>query len=239
MTHPDPLPRAAVVGIDVVDRRSPRVLRGLPRPRTVDRVLADEERTRVASAADPAAAFWTHWAAKEAAFKAVTLLRGAPPVFAHAAFRVDLDEARVDYGEIRVDLSVHATRDRLVVVAKPPGDGDPALWGAGAIEALHRGLDDADLAHLRDRRFTDRERGAVRSLPSALARLTVRQEAAGFLDLDESRLEVICPAGPAGRSPPYLHVDGRPHPRCGVSISHDGDWVAWAVAGVSGSAAGS
>jgi len=239
MSHPDPLPLSAVVGIDVVDRRSPRVLRGLPRSRTVDRVLAEEERRRVASAADPAAAFWMHWAAKEAAFKAVTLLRGAPPVFAHAAFRVDLDEARVDYGEIGVDVSVHATRDRLVVVATPPGDGDPALWGAGAVAALHRGLDEADLDHLRAHRFTDRERGAVRSLPSALARLTVRKEAAGVLELDETRLEVICPAGPAGRSPPYLHVDGRPHANCGVSISHDGDWVAWAVAGVSGSEGGS
>lgn len=239
MRDPGPLPPGAVVGVDVVDRRSARVLRGLPRPRTVDRVLADEERRRVEAAADPAGTFWAHWAAKEAAFKAVTLLRGAPPVFAHAAFQVDLDGGRVDYGEVGIALAVHATRDRLVAVARPAGGTAPPVWGVGAVAALHRGVGEAHLDTLRTERFTDAERGAVRALPSALVRLAVRREAAQFLGTDEGRLEVICPSGPAGRRPPYLHVDGRARRDCGVSISHDGDWVAWAVAGISGDAGGS
>lgn len=238
MTHPGPLTPAAVVGIDVVDRRSPRVVRGLPRPRTVERVLADAERRSVEASADPAGAFWMHWAAKEAAFKAATLLRGAPPVFAHAAFRVDLEAGRVQYGEIALDLTVHATRDRLVAVARPARAPAP-VWAAGAVSAVHKGFGEADLDTLRLRRFTEAERRAVRALPSALVRLAVRREAATVLGLEEKRLAVICPEGPAGRSPPYLHVDERPRDDCGLSISHDGDWMAWAVAGLSADGVGS
>ena len=32
---------------------------------------------------------WRLWAAKEAAFKVVSKIRGAPPLFVHPAFRVD------------------------------------------------------------------------------------------------------------------------------------------------------
>lgn len=239
MTEPGPLPPAAVVGIDVVDLRTPRVLRGLPRRRTVERVLAPEERRRVREAPDPGSTFWVHWAAKEAAFKAATLLRGAAPVFAHAAFRVDLDAGRVDYGEIALDLTIHGTRDRLVAVARPSYPGALPVWGAGATAALHRGFGDADFETLRLGRFSDAERPVVRGLPSALVRLAVRREAAAFLGVEEARLEIICPEGPAGRSPPYLHLDTQVVEDCGVSISHDGDWMAWAVAGVSGDGAGS
>ncbi len=239
MTHPGPLRPAAVVGIDVVDLRTPRVLRGLPRSRTVERVLAEEERRRVVEAPDPGSAFWAHWAAKEAAFKAATLLRGAPPVFAHAAFRVDLDAGRVQYGDIALDLTTHGTRDRLVAVARPSRPGALPVWGAGAQAALHRGFGGADLESLRHGHFSEAERPVIRGLPSALVRLAVRREAAAFLGVEEARLEVICPDGPAGRSPPYLHLDTRVLEDCGVSISHDGDWMAWAVAGVSGGGDGS
>jgi phosphopantetheinyl transferase (holo-ACP synthase) len=219
------------VGIDVVDRHSARVLRGLPRPRSVARVLGDEEVEVVRRSADPALVFWTLWAAKEAAFKAVTLLRGAPPVFAHAAFRVDLEERRVDYGEIGLDLSLHVGRDRLVSVARPrSSDPAPLVWSAGALDAIHRGVGGEPVDRLRER-FSDAERDAVRGLSSALVRLAVRTEAAAFLGVDEDRLEVVCPPGPAGRRPPYLRLDGRMTNRCGVSISHDHDWLAWVVAG--------
>jgi hypothetical protein len=171
------------------------------------------------------------WAAKEAAFKATTLLRGAPPVFAHAAFGVDLEAGTVRYGEIEMGLTVHITPDRLVGVVRPEGGTSASLvWGAGARDALHGGVGHASIDTLQGR-FSAAERDAVRGISSALVRLAVRTEAAGFLEVEEERLEVICPPGPAGRRPPYLHLDGRPVARCGVSVSHDDGWLAWAVAG--------
>jgi phosphopantetheine--protein transferase-like protein len=236
MTDHLPLPPQASVGIDVVDLHSPRVLKGLPRTRTIDRVLTSEERSQLGTSANPATLFWTFWAAKEACFKSATLLRAAPPVFAHAAFQVDLTQARVRYGPIEFRLSINLTGPRLVALTQPldpPGTSRPlaAVWGAGALEALHRARAGDDLDTLRATAFTEREVDAVRGLPSALVRIAARREAAAYLELDEDRLQVICPPGPAGRRPPYLYLDGRPMAHCGLSISHDGEWIAWAVAG--------
>jgi phosphopantetheine--protein transferase-like protein len=236
MTELRPLPPEASVGIDVVDLHSSRVLRGLPRARTVERVLTRAERDQMAASADPVTLFWTLWAAKEAGFKCATLLRAAPPVFAHAAFQVDLAQARVRYGAIELRLSINLTGPRLVALTQPVDASGPrrplaTVWGAGALEALHRARDSPDLDTLRARAFTEREVDAVRGLPSALVRLSARREAAAHLELDEDRLQIICPPGPAGRRPPYLYLDGRPMDQCGLSISHDGGWIAWAVAG--------
>lgn len=238
MSGVGPLPPRASVGIDVVDLRSPRVLRGLPRPRTVERVLTGTERAQVESSPDPAALFWTLWAAKEAGFKSATLLRAAPPVFAHSAFEVDLAESRVRYGSIDLLLSVNLSGPRLIALTQPArprdaGAGRPieTVWGTGVLEALHRASGGRDLATLRDTAFTEGEVDAVRGLPSAMVRIAARREAAAYLGVDEKRLQIICPPGAAGRRPPYLYLDGRPMPNCGVSISHDGDWIAWAVAG--------
>lgn len=238
MMDPGPLPAATAIGIDVVDCRDPRVLRGLPKDRTVERVLSEAEAARLSSSADPVRDFWLHWGAKEAAFKAVTLLRGAPPVFAHAAFEVDLEAECVRYGEIELALVVHATPDRFVVVARSVEAVEHPTWGAGTVEALHRGVGGLDVERLREGSFSAEERDAVRGLPSALVRLAVRSEAAHCLGVEERRLQVICPPGPTGRRPPYLHLDGVPGTDIGISISHDGDWLAWAVS-VSGSAGGS
>lgn len=257
MIEPVPLEPQASVGIDVVDLTSPRALRGLPKPRTVERVLTDEEKARLADSADPTTLFWSYWAAKEAAFKSATLLRAAPPVFAHAAFEVDLDAARVSYGDRTFRLTINLSGPRLVAVVHPAiaeegadaapgasgarrasaagihraGAAKPLVWAAGKIDALHRGVEGASLEVLRASAFSGREVDAVRGLPSALVRLAVRREAAAFLELDEKRLQVICPPGPAGRRPPYLFIDGDLAAHVGVSISHDEDWLAWAVAG--------
>ncbi len=238
MIEPAPLLPQASVGIDVVDLASPRALRGLPRPRTVDRVLTDDERAHVTASPDPATVFWSYWAAKEAAFKSVTLLRAAPPVFVHAAFRVDLEAGRVDYGEHALRLTLNHTGRRLVAVTVPLGrlgmveDPAPLVWGAGTIEALHRGADGASLEQLRAGSFSSREVDAVRALPSALVRMAARREAASFLEVPQSRTELICPPGPTGRRPPYLVVDSELVRTVGVSISHDETWLAWAVAGL-------
>lgn len=220
----------AAIGVDVVDRRTPRLQRGLPKERTVRRILSAAEAARLASSADPVRDFWLHWGAKEAAFKAVTLLRGVPPVFSHARFEVELDEERVRYEEFELALAVTVTPERLVVVARPAGAAPPTRWQADTVAQLHAEVGRLDLETLRVTHFSPPERDTVRGLPSALVRLAVRREAARWMEVEERRLEVICPPGPAGRRPPYLHLEGRPLTDVGISISHDGEWLAWGLA---------
>ncbi len=87
MTPGSPLP---ILGSDVVDLGTERVRSLVANPRFPRRVLDPAERERLEADPDPARTLWAFWAAKEAAFKVATRLRGAPPVFRHRTFRVEL-----------------------------------------------------------------------------------------------------------------------------------------------------
>ena len=66
------------------------------------------------------------------------------------------------------------------------------------------------------------------SRSSALVRLGARAALARALGVEESRLQVVCGAGPAGRVPPEVLLDGDAAP-ADVSLSHHGRWLAWGI----------
>jgi phosphopantetheine--protein transferase-like protein len=221
------------VGNDVVDLEDPRCLGKHRDERFVARVFAPEEREAIASAADPEQALWLHWAAKEAAYKVITKLLGAPPSFTHAAFVISSsrDEGSVRYGEHRVPFRVVQARQPLHVIAwHPPArawldEGARASVGVAPVPAARASAAiDGTLAA----RFSDRERRAVRSLASARVRLAARAQLQRILAVDERRLEIVCEVGAPGRSPPIVLLDGE-RTDADVSLSHHGRWVGWAV----------
>lgn len=77
-------------------------------------------------------------------------------------------------------------------------------------------------------RLSKRERAAVYSRGSTLVRLLARRALADALEVEESRVAVICGQGPKGRVPPQALLDGLPAPM-DVSLSHHGRWPAWAI----------
>lgn len=76
--------------------------------------------------------------------------------------------------------------------------------------------------------LTERECDAVHSLPSAAVRLGARDAAARLLGAEAARVEIVCRPGPMGRRPPIVLLDGAPA-ALGISLSHDGPWIAWAL----------
>ncbi len=220
------------VGIDVVDLADPRCAGKHADERFLRRVLAETERETLAAAADPVVALWRLWAAKEAAFKVASKLRGAPPPFVHAAFQVTALESGDGFGSVAwEDLSVrihwHEEPGRVAALG---WDGiaaeEPVEWGWGAAGDLDPNPGaplDILLA-----RLTDRERRPVHSRGSALVRLAARATLAQALAVDELRIEVVCNEGPRGRIPPHVLLDGAPAP-ADVSLSHHGRWLAWGV----------
>ena len=82
------------VGVDVVDLHDPRCRGKEDEPRFLARVLSVEERALVTRSPAPATKLWRLWAAKEAAYKVVSKVRGAPPPFVHAQFRVELESGQ-------------------------------------------------------------------------------------------------------------------------------------------------
>ena len=84
-----------------------------PRERFVARVCSDSEKALLAGAAEPKVLLWSLFAAKEAAFKAIS--KEGPLVFAHRRFVVSADLRSVTYDTyvlwLRVDVDgpcIHA-----------------------------------------------------------------------------------------------------------------------------------
>lgn len=212
------------VGNDVVDLRDPRTTGKDRDSRFLARVLRDHERAAVAASADSHEALWLHWAAKEAAYKVVSKLRGEPPVFVHRDFVVVGDAVEHEGARYPLDVRRHG----------------PALHAASCVGApLHElvtglgRLDDADapwggtLDELMAR-LSGREADPVHSLASAAVRLGARGALAAAMGVEEDRLEIVCAPGVTGRRPPFVLLDGAPA-AADVSLSHHGDWIAWAI----------
>lgn len=223
----------AVVGNDVVDLRDPRTYGKPDNARFVERVLADGERAVLTRAVDRAAELWAFWAAKEAAYKVVSKLRGSPPVFAHASFSVtwldagpDRRRGSVAYEQLEIPVAVTLRGSMIHAVATSGAAAAEPLLGTERLDAPHAEWGTSLEALLP--RFTPREADAVHSLPSAAVRLSARKALADLLAVDESALEIVCDPGVTGRRPPRVFLNGRPAP-ADVSLSHHGSWIAWAA----------
>ncbi len=94
------------VGNDVVDLEDPAIAQTHLRERFVARVCSESERALLARSAAPKVLLWSLFAAKEAAFKALS--KSGPLVFAHRRFVVSADLRSVSYDKqvlwARVDL---------------------------------------------------------------------------------------------------------------------------------------
>ena len=141
------------VGNDIVDLDDPAIAQTHLRDRFVARVCCESERALLAAAAEPKVLLWSLFAAKEAAFKAIskqheqpdggrrpaTNQEGKPLVFAHRRFVVTADLRSVSYDKhvlwLRVDVEgpcVHAvawTDDEMPLFGtrQIPAEADPSV----------------------------------------------------------------------------------------------------------------
>ncbi|MEX2465827.1 MAG: 4'-phosphopantetheinyl transferase superfamily protein [Gemmatimonadota bacterium] len=246
------------VGNDVVDLTAARATAMAAHPRFVERVFTETERERIRSSRDADLEVWFGWAAKEAAYKVASKLRGEPPVFVHRAFEVAWSTGLENsggprHGSVRYEGSVYPVRaevapDRGYVhalsfcTADAAPDAGPSLrpmLGADRPAPLPRGA-----------RYTvervDRV-GApwVDTLDALRARLTQRER-----DAVHSLLSAAVRIGARADAADLLDIEadrleivcgpgrlGRRPPRVlvdgapaniDVSLSHDGPWIAWA-----------
>ena len=232
-----------MLGIDVVDLGNPRTSGKASDDRFVQRVCSTDEADNLRADQDPELDLWCRWAAKEAAFKVVSKVRGAPPSFVHRAFETDWHDEAIapeDGMEALVRSGyVHYDGAHVPVVVRRSG---AALHSVAFCVGLEGGLIRRRVAELEapgerwsspleelESLFTERELDAIHSYASAAVRLAARGDLAGSLGISEDRLEIVCPPGPTGLRPPHVLLDGEPTRRADVSLSHDGPWIAWAI----------
>ena len=233
-----------IVGNDVVDLTDARVPGKASDERFLERIFTEEERVAIGAAHDPDLELWQSWAAKETAYKAVSKLRGSLPTFAHRTFVVSWsqpternDATKLRAGSVQFEstiIGVEATWDRQTVyVVGWVGDITSEARDDRLKSRLAR-LDEPGATWSAPRteleaRLTPRELEAVHSGASLAVRIGARAAIAEALAIDGHRVEIVCAPGKPGRRPPAVWLDGEPAP-VDVSLSHDGDWIAWAFA---------
>ena len=203
------------VGNDVVDLEDPAIAQTHLRERFVVRVCAPSERALLAASTDPKITLWSLFAAKEAAFKAVSkdrqtvlagsspddgsaVLRLAPPlVFAHSKFVVTADFRSVGYEKYVLWLKVEV--DGPCVHAIAWTDDEQPIFG---VEQIGPDVD-----------------------PSAAARaLLVKRLGVPGLTIEREPK----PGSWNGFGPPKLFRDGV-EVNLDISLSHDGRFVGFAA----------
>jgi phosphopantetheinyl transferase (holo-ACP synthase) len=238
----------AFVGNDVVDLANPRTEGRGSDDRFLARVFDDAEQAAIRAEGGSDVELWSRWAAKEAAFKAISKVIGVQPAFLHRTFKVewssgvDADTPAHDAGEVLVRQGVVRHGDHVadVTVLHRPGAVHAVALCAPdrtpASATVHRRVErlvdptsrwSGSLEDLMSR-FSQREADAVRSVESAAVRLGARAEVAQLLGVAEERVEIVCDPGPVSRRPPRVLLDGTAA-RADVSLSHDGGCIAWAI----------
>ena len=200
------------VGNDVVDLKDPENIGKSRDDRFLGRVFTAGERELIASAPSPDTLLWSLWAAKEAAFKAVS--SGDPTVCSIPhRYRVVLEAEDAKRKIVRLAGKVITPRGELVLEIAVSADWVHAL-AAGAEEALKRLY----------RRVKRLEGGKGAADPSAFVRGELLREIARRLDCPVGDLSVV------------KNQDGLGAPRvlfrgdllaAEVSLSHDGRFAAF------------
>ncbi len=218
-----------LVGNDIIDLRSEGTRDKASEQRFLERVFTAEERFFLRQLDDPDIGLWLLWGAKEAAYKIICKLVTPRPVFSHRRYVVTPElstvpqlmqggfRAQVTWQDVEIAVSFDLNEERIHVLA---------LWWQGQepepseIVFSCRKLQPEELAE-----------PSGPGEPSQLSR-GVRRHAipafAEFLSVPESALRIHRPQEPDPRQPPTLLLNDRPAP-ADISLSHHGQWVAWAA----------
>lgn len=191
----------SLVGNDVVDLGDPAIASSHQRERFLARVLCQSEREALEGAPDAKAFVWARFAAKEAAFKVLSKDHRSAPPLAHRRFEVAADLSSVRHGEVTLDLEVEVDQAFAFVHAVAWTGLERPRW---RVERIAEGAD-----------------------PSASVRRLLLAALGGGADLEVVRAPV--PGSWDGFGPPRVLRGGVPI-EVDVSLSHDGRYVAWAMA---------
>ncbi|MGE5361951.1 MAG: 4'-phosphopantetheinyl transferase superfamily protein [Bacteroidales bacterium] len=224
---------ACWIGNDIVDLAEAGVAGKERDRRFLERVFTAAERAQILDAMAPTLALWKTWAAKEAAYKVACKIR-EKVIFAHHAFEVVMErhEGLVRFEDLVVRVRWELQREYVHCVGQlvpdhadasrprglPPENGSRHHFLSAVAHALQP-LDGS---------LTTAERASVHSLASERARLLARKitEQWGL-----GSAEIIRRWRTWGWSAPVLAREGRRVEGFDVSLSHDGRYVAAAVAG--------
>jgi len=208
------------IGNDLIDFRAAHNRYRARQPRILARVLTASERTRLADADAGDIGFALLWSAKEAAYKAVKKIQ-ASLVFAPRRWQVECADLKLsadvtlpDHAPITVTWRPHAHWLHCTAVHGP----SPDLIDS-AVAALAEFSTDIVFSEDERDSFSSESSAAVR----ALARKLLAQHGV-------TKIKIVRERGERGLLPPRVFSDGMARDDIQLSLSHDGDYVAVAIA---------
>jgi phosphopantetheine--protein transferase-like protein len=217
------LNRVAWIGNDIVDLAEPGAAGKERDHRFMARVFTPAERARILEAMAPTLALWKAWTAKETAFKIVSKIRGRA-AFVHRAFEVATpaaDEAVVRFEDLVVRVRWETALDYIHCIGQLAARPEERRPLASVLTGIAH--DGQPLNGM----LTPAERSSVYSTASARARLLARRLMERW-NLQEAEVLRLWRAW--GWSAPVLVQNGDRLPGLDVSLSHDGRFVAAALA---------
>lgn len=205
------------VGNDIVNLNDPNARKKSANIRFLNRVFTPNERKLIDRASVPDSAVWSIWAAKEAAYKAVSQ-KGAAVSSSPLRYEVDPHpggdasapccEGTVVTPGGDVFFRTACGPDFVHCIAvDSPEDWGCIVWGMQRFDPVNRS-------------------GAGMPDESLLARSAAQKSIAFFYNVNEEELE-IRRAGEPGANPPAAYLQGRLM-TVNLSLSHDFPFVAYA-----------
>jgi len=208
--------------------------------RFLEKVFLREERESIRSSADPDAALWALWAAKEAAWKAAVkaapedrrgwkgirirtdggLKPGGGEIFAGSVPAGGEEEREPSWTRVMAGVAETFAGDVSFLVDRRGG----CIHAVGLLGA-------ADPAERVVWQALDVRASAAfpeRPDPSSLGRSGLIRHLNILLGLEEGEAAIRRDAGPRGLLPPRLFILDEPS-RIDISLSHDGRFTAWAL----------
>jgi hypothetical protein len=207
------------VGNDIVDLAAPGNPGKSGDGRFCSRVFTVEERARIAGAAQPDALLWALWAAKEAAYKAVS--RRDPAVCSiPRQYHVEINgDSALFISQSIINRALSPFIAGKVITPR----GELALRIERTADWVHTLV--AESEEVLDRIFLFVESPGGVDDPSAFVRKGLLREIACLLDCAVGDLSVI--KNPAGSDAPGVLFRGYPLTK-EISLSHDGRFGAFA-----------
>lgn len=220
-----------MIGNDIVDLGLAGVLGKSGDRRFLERVFTVRERDDIRLAADPDEELWALWAAKEAAFKAVSRAESTV-VFSPKRFEVAADRSSNSSGELEGLVRHCGAPDCQVRWIRTPG----FVHCVGVLEGgRSRALDVKTAVAPGKQLLSDvspegglsaAELTSVRTSQSTAVRLLARKLCS---ENGLPKVEIIRSSAVNGWGAPVAFSASRPVGNAEISLSHDGRWVAAAL----------
>jgi phosphopantetheinyl transferase (holo-ACP synthase) len=230
------------IGNDIVDLTSPDSIGKCRDRRFIARVFTPEEQERIDRSASPDTTLWMLWAAKEAAFKAVSKLKPGL-TFMHRAYTVTATMGEAfpaaspslpEAGQAAPVILKHTSGEAMPiqergVVMTPAGPVDAfftlserRVHCVAAVRNGHGGAPAAIPVHVRE----ERRDGPFD--PSAAVRRAAIHHLASVLKSSPYYIDIRRDATIHGYGAPRVFIEGS-RTDIDISLSHDGQYIAFAV----------